>query len=220
MELLLPQTFDRQQALRYLGISGDADQNTLALLDKADKALRTAVQPRAAVQFAAKEALSSLLVGSDIKAHLEGCDGCVLLGCSLGAGLDALIRTASVQDMAYSVVLDALASAVIEQLADAAEQRLREQVRAEGRFLTGRFSPGYGDFSIEVQNDLVRLLDGPRQMGLCVTQSHLLTPRKSITAVLGTADHSVTGRRAGCAHCALKATCRYRKEGKTCESSI
>lgn len=220
MELSLAQAFDWQQALRYLGILGKADEGTLALLQKADTALRKAAQPRSAVRFASKEELSFLLVGSDIKAHLLGCDGCVLLGCSLGAGVDALIRTAGVQDMAYTVVLDALASVAIEQLADQAELHLRQQLTKEGRFLTGRFSPGYGDFSIEAQNDLVRLLDGPRQMGLCATPTHLLTPRKSITAVLGTADHPVTGRRAGCAHCAMKANCRYRKEGKTCESSI
>ena len=89
--------------------------------------------------------------------------------------------------------------------------------REEGQFLTGRFSPGYGDYPIAVQNDLLRLLDAPRKIGLCATPTHLLTPRKSVTAVLGVAGHPVTGRRAGCANCALRERCAYRKEGKTCE---
>ena len=56
-----------------------------------------------------------------------------------------------------------------------------------------------------------------RKIGLCDTPTHLLTPRKSVTAVLGVAGHPVTGRRAGCANCALRERCAYRKEGKTCE---
>ena len=105
----------------------------------------------------------------------------------------------------------------VEQTADAAEQTLRNEEREEGQFLTGRFSPGYGDYPIAVQNDLLRLLDAPRKIGLCATPAHLLTPRKSVTAVLGVAGHPVTGRRAGCANCALRERCAYRKEGKTCE---
>ena len=109
-------------------------------------------------------------------------------------------------DMAYAVVLwDALASVAVEQTADAAEQTLRnEEEREEGQFLTGRFSPGYGDYPIAVQNDLLRLLDAPRKIGLCATPAHLLTPRKSVSAVLGVAGHPVTGHRAGCANCALR----------------
>ena len=105
----------------------------------------------------------------------------------------------------------------VEQTADAAEQTLRNEEREEGQFLTGRFSPGYSDYPIAVQNDLLRLLDAPRKIGLCATPAHLLTPRKSVTAVLGVAGHPVTGRRAGCANCALRERCAYRKEGKTCE---
>lgn len=53
----------------------------------------------------------------------------------------------------------------VEQTADAAEQTLRNEEREEGQFLTGRFSPGYGDYPIAVQNDLLRLLDAPRKIG-------------------------------------------------------
>ena len=161
--------------------------------------------------------VSPYLQVSDILRHLEGCGSCVLLACTLGARVDAALRAAGASDMAYAVVLDALASVAVEQTADAAEQTLRNEEREEGQFLTGRFSPGYGDYPIAVQNDLLRLLDAPRKIGLCATPAHLLTPRKSVTAVLGVAGHPVTGRRAGCANCALRERCAYRKEGKTCE---
>ena len=44
----------------------------------------------------------------------------------------------------------------------------------------------------------------------------ILAPRKSTTAILGIADHPVTGARAGCATCHLKETCSFRKRGTTC----
>ena len=64
---------------------------------------------------------------------------------------------------------------------------------------------------------LARLLDTPRRIGLCVTDSFLMTPRKSVTAVLGLSEQPVTGWRAGCGQCALREKCEYRKRGQTCE---
>lgn len=85
-------------------------------------------------------------------------------------------------------------------------------------YLTGRYSPGYGDWPIGVQPRIAALLDTPRRIGLCVTGTCLMLPRKSITAALGLSRTPVTGRRAGCAHCALRDKCEYRKRGETCES--
>ena len=213
----LPERPDISQALRYMGVPGEGDAAARALLERARQALYAAARPRAVSLRAEREALAPYLRGEDSTRHLEGCGACVLLACTLGAAADAVQRAANTADMAYAVALDALASVLAEQVADAAERTLREEATRDGLFLTGRFSPGYGDYPIELQNELLRLMDAPRKIGLCATPTHLLTPRKSITAVLGLADRPVTGRRAGCAHCALRGRCAYRKEGKTCE---
>ena len=101
-------------------------------------------------------------------------------------------------------------------ISQAAETALRQQAAAEGTYLTGRFSPGYGDWPITVQPLLASALDTQRRIGLCVTQTDLLLPRKSVTALLGISDHPVMGQLAGCGHCALRGRCDYRKRGKTC----
>lgn len=218
--LPLPARLDTAQALRYLRVRGQPDDALRALLQKAEQALRAAAKPRAVTLRAEKAALAPYLQGDDILRHLEGCGTCILLACTLGTEVDAAQRAANAADMAYAVVLDALASALAEQTADAAEQVLRAAAQHEGLFLTGRFSPGYGDYPIALQNDLLRLTDAPRRIGLCATDTHLLAPRKSVTAVLGLAPHPVTGWHAGCAHCALREQCTDRKEGKTCESNF
>ena len=70
--------------------------------------------------------------------------------------------------------------------------------------------------SLELNDALCLAADTVRGCGLAVTPQHLLTPRKSTTAILGIADHPVTGTRAGCATCHLKETCSFRKRGTTC----
>ena len=141
-----------------------------------------------------------------------------LLAVTLGPGVDAQIRRAGVGDIAAGVASDALGSALAEQAADAAEAQLRQWAATEGKYLTGRFSPGYGDWDIAVQPLVAAALDTARKAGLCVTDTNLMTPRKSVTALLGVSDHPVKGQLAGCGHCVLRTRCEYRKRGKTCAS--
>ena len=142
----------------------------------------------------------------------------VLLAVTLGPGVDAQIRRAGVGDIAAGVASDALGSALAEQAADAAEAELRQWAAKEGKYLTGRFSPGYGDWDIAVQPLVANALDTVRRAGLCVTDTNLMTPRKSVTAILGVSGHPVKGKLAGCGHCVLRTRCEYRKRGKTCAS--
>ena len=51
-----------------------------------------------------------------------------------------------------------------------------------------------------------------------MTDTNLMTPRKSVTAILGVSGHPVKGKLAGCGHCVLRTRCEYRKRGKTCAS--
>ena len=142
----------------------------------------------------------------------------LLLAVTLGPGADSQIRRAGVGDIAAGVASDALGSALAEQAADAAEAELRQWAAGQDRYLTGRFSPGYGDWPIGVQPLVAAALDTARRVGLCVTENDLMTPRKSVTALLGLSDHPVKGHLAGCGHCVLNTRCEYRKRGKTCAS--
>ena len=161
---------------------------------------------------------AGLLPGEDVHKHLKGCGQAILLAVTLGPGVDAQIRRAGVGDIAAGVASDALGSALAEQTADATEAQLRQWAAAEGKYLTGRFSPGYGDWDIAVQPLVAAALDTVRKAGLCVTDTNLMTPRKSVTALLGVSDHPVKGQLAGCGHCVLRTRCEYRKRGKTCAS--
>lgn len=207
---------DTAAVLARLGCTpGQADERTAALAQNACAQVLDAAAPRAVWRVLLRNDIAHIIKGSDIARHLQSCTSCALLAVTLGAQVDALLRRASAADMSHAVFLDAAASVLIEQAADDAEKALRRE-EAQTLYMTGRFSPGYGDFPIEVQGEVLHLLDAPRKIGLCATQSHLLTPTKSITALCGLSTAPVTGRPADCTHCVRRDICELRKGGKTC----
>ena len=215
-----PAAIDTAQAARYFGARGTPDESTMALLEKCAVPLLAVATPRAVWLEADVDALAEvgILRGGDVMKHLEGCPQALLLAVTLGPAVDAQIRRAGVGDIAAGVASDALGSALAEQAAEAAEAELRQWAAKEGKYLTGRFSPGYGDWDIAVQPLVANALDTVRRAGLCVTDTNLMIPRKSVTAILGVSDHPVKGKLAGCGHCVLRTRCEYRKRGKTCAS--
>ncbi|MBP1549121.1 MAG: methionine synthase, partial [Oscillospiraceae bacterium] len=155
------------------------------------------------------------LNGNNISAHLDGCCGAVLLAATLGNSVDKLLRQIQTQDMAKAVILDAMASAAIEQVCDEAEKEI--SARLGNKHFTWRFSPGYGDFPIEVQKDFLTALNAQKVIGLCASQSGMLTPTKSVTAVIGVHEKSVQQQKHSCESCNMRDRCNYRKTGGTCQ---
>ncbi|WP_209344519.1 hypothetical protein [Flavonifractor sp. AGMB03687] len=111
--------------------------------------------------------------------------------------------------MARAAVDQAVAAALIEAVCDDACDQLAE--RYPGRYLRPRFSPGYGDFPLTDQPELVRRLDGPRKIGLTATDTCLLAPIKSVTAVIGLSNTPGKCHAGGCATCS-KTNCAFRRD--------
>ncbi len=155
-----------------------------------------------------------LLPGQDLKAHLTGCDRAAVFCATLGAGADALIRRTERLDMGRALTLDCCASAAIEAVCDRIETELQEKF--PGYSFPFRYSPGYGDLPLEVQGPILELLDAPRRAGLCATANHLLTPRKSVTALLGVAEGEIERAKRSCLGCPAQGSCQYRKAGGHC----
>ena len=155
-----------------------------------------------------------LLPGEDLKRHLAGCGRAAVFCATLGAETDALIRRAERLDMGRALALDCCASAAVEEICDRIEEELHSKF--PGCSFPFRYSPGYGDLPLELQGPLLELLDAPRRVGLCASANHILTPRKSVTAILGIADTPQPRRFRGCAYCSMFENCAYRKAGKSC----
>ena len=216
-------TPDRNEVLRYMGTPPEqADERLLKLVAACSAQMLSAVRPRWTYRLSPvcfEEAgvrldNSLLLPGQSLKSHLSGCDRVVVLCATLGAQTDTLIRQAECSDMLRALALDCCASALVEQLCDRAELHLHTQL--PGCHSPFRFSPGYGDLPLEVNTALLDWLDAPRTIGLCATSSHLLTPRKSVTALLGLSDHPIKSHKRSCPGCPAYDSCQYRKSGGHC----
>lgn len=212
-----PPSIDRATALRYMGAAGwEPDAASAALLDRAEERLLQTATPRAVWRILPRAAISLENRGRDLARHLQSCDRILLMAATLGSEVDTLLRRMELTDIALAATADAMASVLLEQVCDALEEELRAQLRAEGLYLTGRFAPGYGDCPLELNEEISLAVDSVRGCGLAVTAAHLLVPRKSTTALLGIADHPVTGAMAGCGTCHLRETCAFHKKGTTC----
>ena len=212
---------DRQEALRYMGWHGAPDAAMTALLDKCEQQLLAAAQPKAAFRvLPLKQKEGALyadmlpLSGRDIAALLTGCDRVILMAATLSGQTDTLIRRAEAIDMTQALATDALASAGIEQVCNRAEEQSRMQL--PDVYFTWRYSPGYGDFPLTVQPQILAILDAARQLGLTVTPESILIPRKSVTALIGLSDRPPGHQARGCTTCRMRKTCAFRKNGTRC----
>lgn len=158
--------------------------------------------------------LSEIIQGADTKKLLSDSERVILMAVTLGRDIEMLIRKYSYSDIAKSVVMDAVASAGVESLAnDINDSLARENVPL---FLTDRFSPGYGDLPIGVNVRLIKLLDAAKKIGLTTSETGIMIPRKSITAIMGVSKNIQPHRHRGCGSCRLYMECEFVKRGETC----
>lgn len=195
------------EALRYLGVR-EADDALLAQASALAQELQSRITPRfiwRAVDLTGHGEFR--IPDSELSRRvLADCHTAAVLVCTLGAEFDLWMRQLQKRDMALAALLDALGSAWVESGCDAAEEAIR--ARFPGMYLTDRFSPGYGDFPLEAQPSLLSFAEA-RRIGVTVTDSLLMNPQKSVTAVLGIADTPQPARIRGCAHCAMRGRCPY-----------
>ena len=116
----------------------------------------------------------------DLAKALGGCNEAYILGVTIGIGADRLIQKLAVTSSAESFITDALASAAAESLCDYADNILRGE--GEKPF---RFAPGYGDMPLSYQPAVLEALNADYTLGIRLNGSLLMTPMKSITAILG-----------------------------------
>lgn len=211
-----------EEALRYLG-AAEAPESLRRQAAEEMEALSARIRPRYVYRVwdldfpgdgVILRGTGLVLRGGTAVRMLETCDRAALLACTLGARFDLSLTALQARDMARAVILDACGSALVEQGCDEAEEEL--SARFPGRYLTDRFSPGYGDLSLAPQGDICALLDAPRRLGLHVTESLLLNPVKSVTAVIGLSDRPQMARVRGCEHCQMRQRCALRRGGKHC----
>ena len=120
----------------------------------------------------------------DLARNLRACSKVVIFASTLGALCDQEIRRAQIKDPVKAAVLQATGAMYIEKCVDLLNEKIRTEFEGQGYKLRPRFSPGFGDVSLEVQKDFFRLLPCSR-IGLTLMDTLIMSPEKSVTAFIG-----------------------------------
>ena len=113
--------------------------------------------------------------------HLSGFSEAVVFAATVGIELDRLIMKYSRLSPSRALCFQAIGAERIEALCDL----FCRELKSDFSITSPRFSPGYGDFSLYFQKELFKALDCPRKIGLSLNSALLMSPSKSVTAIIG-----------------------------------
>ena len=148
------------------------------------------------------------LSGELVSEHLGPAERVVLILCTVGEALEAHASDVSKENIVYGLALDGVGSAAVETLANAACKHFEDQANGYGLQSSIPISPGMINWSVDKgQPEIFKILE-PGQINVRLSEYGLMTPRKSLTMVLGFGPTMKTTGRT-CDYCAMKATCRY-----------
>ena len=136
------------------------------------------------------------LTGSAIAKHLDGAAACAVMAVTIGMGVERELKRLAATDPVAQVIFDAAGTVAVEEAAAACQKSIAADAAARGLYANARFSPGYGDLPLAVQPTLLASVDANRRLGIALTDSLLMVPTKSITALMGVFAEAPAARRA------------------------
>ena len=199
-----PPPFDKEEILRYAGA-----KESLPEIEKLiDECISEAEDKLTYKVCYGYFPLSFMQVKSEkLEKNLSGCRSFILFAATVGIEIDRLIARYGKISPAKALIFQAIGAERIEKLCD----EFCSFVKAEYGNIKPRFSPGYGDLPLEVQKDFFRVLEPSRKIGLSLNESMLMTPSKSVTAIIGITDEKQKIKKNSCDKCS-KTDCLYRRK--------
>lgn len=208
---------DEKETMRYAGMKSSDDFPTKIITDALQEALIYA-QPIGIWQMYdyCEQVVYSKpdykITSKNLSLHLKGAQKVAVLAVSVGEAIEERITQLFAEnEYAKAVLLDAAATTATEQVADSVCELIAREARKQGLVAGSRFSPGYGDWDIKEQPEVLNL-SGAEKIGIKLTTSFMLMPRKSVTAIVGLRANSndLVSDKKGCLAC-NKQDCALRR---------
>ncbi len=216
-------SISKSEIMRYLGYKKGSSDKRLdgEIMDAVEELERTALFNYVYRDFDVKEDENRLILkdspivieSKKLKSHLINSKRAVVMAVTLGFQVEKKLKYFSKLDLSKGIVYEACAAALIEELCDYVQSEIEAEACEEGYYITDRYSPGYGDLSLEVQPQIIKALEAQKRIGLSTTENHILIPRKSVTAIIGL---TVEGNNPtiGCKNCNKNDDCDYKNKGE------
>ncbi len=121
----------------------------------------------------------------DLSKNLQDCSEVLLFAATVGTDPDRMMMRYGKTAPTKALLFSAIGSERIESLCDLFEEEQRMLLQEQGRTLRARFSPGYGDLPLAFQKEIFAVLQPERSIGVTLNDSLLMSPCKSVTALIG-----------------------------------
>ena len=219
---------NRDEVLRYLGFRGQIiDEKLEELIDECRETVVVKSDPKYVYGYFNIENndegilikdTTLVLKGEDIKNHLKDCDKCALMVVTLGLNIEREIILNEKVSLTKSIVLDSCATTYIEEVCDNIQNDIEQFAKKNNLNITSRYSPGYGDLSLDSQEKILSVTDASKRIGVTTTEHNILFPRKSVTAIIGLSKGKIQKTKRDCTKCNKYNDCVFRKGGSNCGS--
>lgn len=214
-----PVPFPMKEVFRYLGYRNQLpDEAAMELIEEVCGLVRQDARPQAfyriyPLELAGEGKLiidSARITSRNLEKNMTGCSQVILMAATLGPQVDRRLRLLGKTDVTKQVVMQSASAAYLEAYLDLLQDELRGRAAEEGWYIRPRFSPGYGDFLLEYQTWMAAELEMQKRLGIVLSDSLMMIPSKSVTALMGVSRQDIHCLHNGCEVCG-KSDCAFRR---------
>jgi len=149
------------------------------------------------------------LHGRGVAGPLAGADSIVAVVATLGAGLEQEIARLRNRELLFQLALDGFGTAAIGELGNRVLVEIGERAAREGKSTTAPLYPGAGPWELSVGHSQIFSLVDAHSIGVRLTSSFMMKPRKSLSFLVGLGQNLSNGI-GGCRECERSDRCRHR----------
>lgn len=175
---------NKKEILRYAGMKGD-NVEVLSLIDECLNEIDGKLSYNvcyAELSLEKNVELCRIIKNSSaLTKCLTGAKRVIIFVATIGIEVDRLIKKYGVTSPVKAVLFQAIGAERIESLCNAFCLDIKD---IYGN-VAPRFSAGYGDFSLDAQTEIFKILNPEKHIGVTLLDSKIMLPTKSVTAVVG-----------------------------------
>lgn len=157
--------------------------------------------------------LSSILIGNDIKNYTKDSNEVAVFIITLSHDADKKLKYFEKIDKLKYIVFDKVCSHYIEDECEKMQKEINKILLQNNKFVLNRFSTGYGDFPININYDIHKMLDAER-IGVFLTDKNMFIPSKTISGIIASGDKQ--DKFNFCKTCNITKECKLVQEGRRC----
>ena len=196
---------DKGEVLRYMQSKNIKDERILSEVDSSIEQCIEIISPKAVFMFLPVSVKNGGIDLELIKTNSQGLANvlknskeCVLFLATIGTDIDRLITKYSKIQPHKALIYQAIGAELIEKYCDYLEKSISSGFKVE---LKMRYSPGYFDFDLSVQKEIISVLKAEKYCGVTLTENYLIQPSKTVTAICAVCDEQCERTENKCDNC-------------------